>query len=759
MVLCSGDIVNCTIADNTAGVSGGGIAWCGSATITNCVIWSNNLEQIAGGAPTYSCIQDWSASGEGNIATDPEFADPCNSDYHLKLGSFCIDAGTNSPPPGLPSEDLEGQFRPIDGDNYEQAVADMGCYESLPCPYPVIKLSAELFEFGVLLDGANPDDQILTVRNSGGGTLNWGITYSDCDWLTVHPISGSSTGEPNNVTLSVDASGVSEGLHTCQLTVFDPSAENSPQTIDVYLYMPVEVLVPDDYGTIQAAVSAAATMPPIGSTCVLITIAPDTYYENVLITGDNQIVLRSSNASDPAVVTSTIIDGGLSNSVIRILDCDTVIDGFVITHGKADNGGGIYCTGTADVSIKNCIIDDNKANDGADGYWINTGPPFYEYYYYDGEDGGSGGGIYCSGNIALQITNSAIKNNRAGLGGDGIDFYDHWTIPGDGGHGGGIYCLSSSSLTVKNCTLEDNSAGRGGWGYEDGGYGGHGGAIYSDNSCYIENCQINNNSAGDTGDNGSDISHLVSHAGDGGGIYIGSSGSLDIRNSLITGNAAGNGGAACAIEYSSSAGGDGGGIYSNVSDTLVENCTIVNNQVGLGIVSGAGGGIYGQLGATIINSIIWGNGDDLANCSATYSCIEDNDSGAGNIHDGPLFVTGPMGDYYLNHVAAGQDSNSPCVDAGSDTAANLGMDEYTTRTDQVTDAVIVDMGYHYVPLLENVADINGDWYVNEVDLLLMALQWLDAPGIPSADLAPVPLDNFVDYQDFGVIQQNWQWPQ
>jgi hypothetical protein len=249
---------------------------------------------------------------------------------------------------------------------------------------PIIELSSSDFEFYAYQDGTNPDDQILTIQNAGGGTLYWLV---DCNspWLEVEPTTGSSMGEPNNVTLSVDTSGVSGGIHTYQLTVFDPNAENSPQTIDVSLYIPVEVLVPDDYTTIQAAIDSVESIP------ALITVEPGTYYENIIIDNDEYIKLRSSNPSDPVVITSTIIDGGLSNSVIRILGCDTVIDGFVITHGKADNGGGIYCTGTADVSIKNCIIDDNKANNGADGYWYFD-PVGNRYVCFDGENGGSGGG-------------------------------------------------------------------------------------------------------------------------------------------------------------------------------------------------------------------------------------------------------------------------------------------------------------------------------------------------------------------------------
>ncbi len=65
------------------------------------------------------------------------------------------------------------------------------------------------------------------------------------------------------------------------------------------------------------------------------------------------------------------------------------------------------------------------------------------------------------------------------------------------------------------------------------------------------------------------------------------------------------------------------------------------------------------------------------------------------IDDDPCFIAG----YYLSQIAAGQSVNSPCVDSGSAdaNAPSIGLDTYTTRTDSITDAGIVDMGYHYLP--------------------------------------------------------------
>ena len=129
------------------------------------------------------------------------------------------------------------------------------------------------------------------------------------------------------------------------------------------------------------------------------------------------------------------------------------------------------------------------------------------------------------------------------------------------------------------------------------------------------------------------------------------------------------------------------------------------------------------------------------------------DSNSFNLN--PSFVSGPKGDYYLSQTAAGQGADSPCVNAGSDTAANLGMDIYTTRTDQEADTGTVDMGYHYD---FNIADINDSGEVDLVDFAILCLQWQDVPSVPSADVAPADRDNFVDIQDLLVLAENWLWP-
>lgn len=162
--------------------------------------------------------------------------------------------------------------------------------------------------------------------------------------------------------------------------------------------------VPADYGTIQAAVDAAANGD-------VVVVAPGTYAEQVDF-ATKAITLASTDPTDPAVVAETIIDGGGSGPVVLFENGETatsIIEGFTITGGDADTapngvGGGILCDATSPI-IRNNVITRN-------------GPEVYS----------NGGGIGCVNGAAPQITNNTFSYNAAEYGG-AIYMYDSAGAP------------------------------------------------------------------------------------------------------------------------------------------------------------------------------------------------------------------------------------------------------------------------------------------------------------------------------------------
>jgi hypothetical protein len=134
------------------------------------------------------------------------------------------------------------------------------------------------------------------------------------------------------------------------------------------------------------------------------------------------------------------------------------------------------------------------------------------------------------------------------------------------------------------------------------------------------------------------------------GIF-GQKGNANIKNNLIYDNPRG-------IKTASSA------------SAVISNNTLVNNDV-YGIENSA----QGQL--TISNCIVWDCNDDLQRCSATYSCIQDGDSGTGNIDFYPFFEDYANNDFHIT-------KNSPCVDRGDPNFTDSG------QTDIDGDSRVID---------------------------------------------------------------------
>jgi hypothetical protein len=148
---------------------------------------------------------------------------------------------------------------------------------TIPGDGPVIALNKATISNEINLGDSLANDS-FTVTNVLADTLEYdiNITYntSETGWLMVSPDSGSSTGESDPITVSYPTAGtMPAGTHQATISVEDPEAGNSPQSIAVTLL--VKSVLPDfdndgdvdmdDHAFLQACYSSSPGLaPPAG---------------------------------------------------------------------------------------------------------------------------------------------------------------------------------------------------------------------------------------------------------------------------------------------------------------------------------------------------------------------------------------------------------------------------------------------------------------------------------------------------------------
>ena len=94
-----------------------------------------------------------------------------------------------------------------------------------------IHLSRKRLFFGANAANAATKAQSVMITNPGEGVLGW-TAAADYNWITVSPAAGGGNGV---LQVGVNPAGLAEGSHAGTLTVSDPNAVNSPQTVTVTL--------------------------------------------------------------------------------------------------------------------------------------------------------------------------------------------------------------------------------------------------------------------------------------------------------------------------------------------------------------------------------------------------------------------------------------------------------------------------------------------------------------------------------------------
>jgi hypothetical protein len=329
------------------------------------------------------------------------------------------------------------------------------------------------------------------------------------------------------------------------------------------------------------------------------------------------------------------------------------IDRLTIRLGNANGtgnnnlGGGVFVGTNADLTITDCVIEDNRATTNGAGIFVQGGASavfaMSGTTVYDNAAGGHGGGAYLTTFTGTAtITDCDFTENLATLSSGGL--------------------MSSGAVTLSNSSVMNNVAGTNG-----------GGATIGAGS--VTNTDFIGNSAGPSvGHNGGAV-HLGgagagtftgnrvysnTAGGDAGGLYVsGPSTAWNITNTEIVSNRGANGAgiyfdaagsnnqlSGCVIA-GNVATGTGGGLYFRDTNptTAISNLAIVGNVAGS---NGGGLSINGMNGA-FTNLIVWDNASPSSPQvrtnsfpgTITYSDVEGGFTGTGNLDAAPGFVRAP----------------------------------------------------------------------------------------------------------------------
>ena len=469
------------------------------------------------------------------------------------------------------------------------------------------------------------------------------------------------------------------------------------------------IVVPDDIASLEDALDPDISGIDPGDIIVLSDSV--THFGTFDVTVSD-LTIRAADGESP------VLDANGAGSVLKVNigDGNITLEGLIIQDGSrignSDRGAGVEIVNAGLVTVRDCLIRDNNANDfGGGGIGGANYDLLVEDSVFQENNAIRGGAILLRDNSNMVIRNSQFIENSVNTDGGAI-FYEtnanrvlliedsvfEGNICND--RGGAILMRDAGQAMITNTRFTGNTAiglagsdagaifidevresTFNGCDFEANLANGEGGAILSfldpnrgDSIEYIDTRFVNHESSASTVSifggivdviNCEFIDNTTLRAGDGGRIggalrYRTTSGGQRafgrVYNSIFDGNSADEGGAIMV----------GSGTVDIVNSTFVDN--IANSGAAIGGLSGCN--------LRIFNNIFAGHGDDAVDFPSgtretRFNLFGGNETIQGDESDNlinfnPLFVDHDNGDYSL-------EDGSPAIDAGNSSFYELGV--------------------------------------------------------------------------------------
>ncbi len=254
-----------------------------------------------------------------------------------------------------------------------------------------------------------------------------------------------------SITMNTESVMSGRALARTGSVVYNGSSGSLPSTI--YVAPGGGHIIP--YDTWAKAANNMNDAIAFASPDTSVLVSNGTYNLNAQLVVQLNVNVQSVNG--PAV--TIIVGTGTDRCVTLSGGIAGLMQGFTISNGSANNGGGVYMG--PDTMLIDCVVSGNQSSQSGGGIYATDRNLIQDCVVSDNTTVGSGGGINAS-NI-VRILNVVVTGNSAVVDGGGVYMdeacrLESSEISGNmaGENGGGVFSRENS--TILNCTVVSNEA-------------------------------------------------------------------------------------------------------------------------------------------------------------------------------------------------------------------------------------------------------------------------------------------------------------